>query len=475
MWWLLAGLVPVAVLLLRRHYAPYVALYLTNKRLRARLTPMDEARLGPRLLVVAPHPDDETLGCGGLIQRALGRGAEVFVVLMTNGDGYTYQRAVLAAEDFVYGPATEHLALGRRRQRESLAALSVYGVPADHAIFLSYPDGGVQAMWQPSHWAVDRPYRSPHTKAALNPYHNSLSPGAPYSGAQVLRDLRTVLARTKPAAVFTTPPFDIHRDHWATYDFVRLALSEAARETGSRTPLYCFLVHRHEWPAPEGYGPHVPLEPPAAWLNEAGLSWFMLPLTAQQVRAKTRGLACYVSQDAAHSTELTSFVRANELFAELPEALPAGSATIPDPVGDMAPDRLRPAEDIAAIELSPPPVSEPSGPPTVEVSMRLAAEPDPRLRYVVLWHSVGGDGPQADSVAWQNGEATVRESKPTGPMGLSANVPRRYFAGAAVMLEGYSLREACYLNHTMTEVVPLQPSGASPLGAGRSADRIRRG
>ena len=41
-----------------------------------------------RLVVVAPHPDDETLGAGGLMQRVLASGGSVRVVLVTAGDGY---------------------------------------------------------------------------------------------------------------------------------------------------------------------------------------------------------------------------------------------------------------------------------------------------------------------------------------------------------------------------------------------------
>ena len=43
---------------------------------------------GERLLVIAPHPDDETLGAGGLIQRVVSAHATVRVVLVTAGDGY---------------------------------------------------------------------------------------------------------------------------------------------------------------------------------------------------------------------------------------------------------------------------------------------------------------------------------------------------------------------------------------------------
>ena len=38
-----------------------------------------------RLLVVAPHPDDETLGCGGLMLRARSEGTAVYWLLVTRG------------------------------------------------------------------------------------------------------------------------------------------------------------------------------------------------------------------------------------------------------------------------------------------------------------------------------------------------------------------------------------------------------
>lgn len=38
-----------------------------------------------RLLVVAPHPDDETLGCGGVMLRARSEGTAVYWLLVTSG------------------------------------------------------------------------------------------------------------------------------------------------------------------------------------------------------------------------------------------------------------------------------------------------------------------------------------------------------------------------------------------------------
>jgi LmbE family N-acetylglucosaminyl deacetylase len=43
------------------------------------------AFVGKRVVVFAPHPDDEVLGCGGALADLLGRGAQVDVVLVTDG------------------------------------------------------------------------------------------------------------------------------------------------------------------------------------------------------------------------------------------------------------------------------------------------------------------------------------------------------------------------------------------------------
>lgn len=39
-----------------------------------------------RVLIIAPHPDDEAIGCGGLISRVIRDGGEVFVLWLTIAD-----------------------------------------------------------------------------------------------------------------------------------------------------------------------------------------------------------------------------------------------------------------------------------------------------------------------------------------------------------------------------------------------------
>ena len=44
-----------------------------------------------RILVFAPHPDDDLIGCGGSMAMHLGKGNEVFVIYATNGDAECQQ------------------------------------------------------------------------------------------------------------------------------------------------------------------------------------------------------------------------------------------------------------------------------------------------------------------------------------------------------------------------------------------------
>src|SRR5690349_12478109 len=78
---------------------------------------------GERLLVLAPHPDDEVIGCGGLVALHLREGRAVRVVVATDG-----------------GQAGEPA----ERQRESRAALASLGGGAEIE-FLNFPDRALAA------------------------------------------------------------------------------------------------------------------------------------------------------------------------------------------------------------------------------------------------------------------------------------------------------------------------------------------
>lgn len=84
-----------------------------------------------RVIVVAAHPDDETLGAGGLVARAHNDGLEVHVVVATRGEG-----------SHPASPTHDQDRLGRRRERELRAAVAVLA-PDAATMMLDIPDGGV--------------------------------------------------------------------------------------------------------------------------------------------------------------------------------------------------------------------------------------------------------------------------------------------------------------------------------------------
>ena len=91
---------------------------------------------GERIVIVAPHPDDEVLGCGGLIQQAVAAGAEVRVIYLTNGDHNQIAFKLYSGHPHL-GPK-DYFRFGERRRLEATAAMSVLGLPASNLIFLGY-------------------------------------------------------------------------------------------------------------------------------------------------------------------------------------------------------------------------------------------------------------------------------------------------------------------------------------------------
>ena len=313
-----------------------------------------------RIVVFAPHCDDETLGAGGLIQQALARGARVRVVLLTNGDGFTL--AVERQYRILWAHPSDYLRLAHLRQAETLAALHKLGLRPEQVTFLGYPDRGLLPIWQ-WHWFSDRPYRSRYTRDVASPYRNSLTPHAPYAAEAVVADLMQILSQERPTAVLIPHPNDAHPDHCATYAMVMFALSRLQALSLAVEPppaLYTYLVHRgHTYPYPTGYRPTRPLLPPST-LGAVGTRWLELPLTPRQVRRKYEATQCYRTQVRLMGPYLVSFCRANELFGVLrehvlPLAEPVGQGgltILTDPARDTVLRNVQGGGDLVRISAS---------------------------------------------------------------------------------------------------------------------------
>lgn len=282
-----------------------------------------------RLLVVAPHCDDEVLAAGGLIRDVLQRGGQVQVVIVTNGDG-SFSGTIVEYRK-LYPSARDYIRAGASRQLESLNALAALGVARENVIFLSYPDRGTTRLWE-QYWDENRPFRSPYTKAVRSPYERTYNPRAVYSGHSLVSDLEAILQAFQPDTVVAPHPADVHPDHWAAGAFTALAI--AAQNHTPRPRLLLYLVHRADYPLPRGFIPFAPLLPPARLVNDTQ-TWGRFHLSDEAVDQKGQALNQYRSQMALIGDFLRSFVRQNELFCEpnvqtVPRLAPEQTLT-PDP------------------------------------------------------------------------------------------------------------------------------------------------
>jgi LmbE family N-acetylglucosaminyl deacetylase len=281
-----------------------------------------------RILVLAPHCDDETLGAGGLILAALRSGAQVLVVIATNGDGYVFA----TMEEFarLYPSAQDYVRMGEVRQQESLAALKVLGVDAENVTFLSYPDRGTPSLWR-HNWQAADPYHSAYTNATRSPYPITYDPQSVYAGEDYLADLVAIIDEYRPDLIVYPHPDDAHPDHWGLNVFTRLALTELAHED----PAYqlaqaTYLVHRPDFPTVMGLLPTGNLTPPPA-LYQVYQDWLRWDLDPQDTASKGDAVDRYVSQVRSLRKLMESFVRANELFAPV-YSLDLPAAALGDPL-----------------------------------------------------------------------------------------------------------------------------------------------
>lgn len=312
-----------------------ITMLLAGCRLAAPVAPAArQFQLGEsdRILVLAPHPDDEVLGAGGVLREAVERGIPVRVVFLTHGDSNEWSFLVYRKRPVVLPRAA--LAMGTIRQREAVVAAEALGVPAADLTFLGYPDYGTLGIWR-FHWGSRPPDRGRITRARAVPYSTAFRPGAPFKGEEILADLETLLLEFRPTRIFVSHPADHHPDHAALYLFTRVALWDLQGEVAAT--LHPFLVHYPRWPRGKGFRPAEELSPPARLL--AGFTWQTRELNEEEIAAKRQALTAHRSQWGYSASRLLPFVRPNELYGDLaiPTLVPGGAVRLLNgPAGEEA-------------------------------------------------------------------------------------------------------------------------------------------
>jgi LmbE family N-acetylglucosaminyl deacetylase len=184
-------------------------------------------------LILSPHPDDESLGCGGLIAEACTQGRSVHVLEVTDGTGsHPNSRA---------WPAPR---LKAQREQEACAAVAVLGLSEDRIGFLGLRDGAA-------------PHDGPEFDAAVSRIAEHAS----------ARAVTTILA---------TWEHDPHADH--------VAVSRMARAVAARIGARLLFYPVWGWTLPVDHA--LPDEPLTGWRLDI----------ARHLPAKRQAIAAHVSQ-----------------------------------------------------------------------------------------------------------------------------------------------------------------------------------
>ena len=130
-----------------------------------------------RVIVFAPHQDDETLGCGGAIRQKIDAGQKVSVVFLA--DGSTSHARFL--------PGNE---LAEIRKEEAIEACGILGVSQEWIHFLEIPDGSLSEVRQ-----------------------------------SAVSNVENIIEEYRPEEIFVPFRFDVNPDHIATNQIVYKALT----------------------------------------------------------------------------------------------------------------------------------------------------------------------------------------------------------------------------------------------------------
>lgn len=274
------------------------------------------------VLVVSPHPDDESLCCGGLIDTARRVGANVAVVWVTYGDAFKWD-AMVVEKTVRPRPGTYH-ELAKQRGTEARTAASILDVPADAQFFLGYPDRGVLSLLF-DYYHPGTPWRSRFTGDNTVVYQDAMRPGASYDGEDLVEDFTDVVERVKPTLVLAPSPQDTHPDH-------RAAGLLALRVMGSRGEpdrLRFWVVHGGRgWPRPRAFRPDLPqtIAP-----RGEGMQWERFPLDPDAIDSKHRAIEAHRSQTRVMHHVMLSHIRSIELFSLTPVPAHADTCLRPEP------------------------------------------------------------------------------------------------------------------------------------------------
>lgn len=277
---------------------------------------------GERLLVLAPHPDDESLSSAGLIQQVLQNGGSVRSTVVTSGDAYV--GAVMLDTGKRNPSAADYLDFGEKRLEESRRAANILGNGFVHLDLLGFSDGSIYSALV-SHWRHNNPMRSEFTGFDHVPYREAEDRGFAQDGQDLLNELVAILQDTKPTIIAFPDVMENDSDHAGLGMFTLLAVHNWLSQNSAHRPqpkLLAYLIHwQNGWPPGSNWGiaqdwSDQPLSLPAD-LPLRGHSRVCVALSPGQINLKRAALAEYKTQQRIMGDFLSAFVRRSECFTQL--------------------------------------------------------------------------------------------------------------------------------------------------------------
>lgn len=275
--------------------------------------PVWQGQSRERILVFAPHPDDEVLGGGGVIASTLANDptAPIRVVVATNGEA----SRLTAFSQRMYPFAKKSLRqLGIKRQQESLSALIYLGLHARQVEYWGFPDQGLLPIWK-SYWDFAKKYRSHATGYTKNVQsENSLSKS--YTSPEMVQLILNIINTFRPTTIIMPHPQDAHADHRALAHFIALAVTMYSLDRHFSPPLMlAYPVWVRARPIPTSIQLRKgQLKLPANFTRSFD-SWVRVPLSPAIKNKKATALECYRSQKLSAGAVLADSAQSdNEVF-----------------------------------------------------------------------------------------------------------------------------------------------------------------
>jgi LmbE family N-acetylglucosaminyl deacetylase len=211
-----------------------------------------------RILLFAPHPDDEALAAGGLLTRAFNEQIPVRIVFLTNGDNnpwaqrYCEKRWLIRSKD--------RQRWGERRKKEAIASVETLGGDSRCIRFMELPDQEITRL---------------------------MMRGA----RQIVDHLRQEIQAWRPTLILQPSAEDTHPDHNAAHVFLSIARSTL--------PECCATVLNYTVHHRKGL-----TEDPAK----------ILRLTPKEVQCKLQAILCHETQVAASRRRFTGYAKSEEVY-----------------------------------------------------------------------------------------------------------------------------------------------------------------